>query len=644
MITATYSPEDNKIRLYPSERLDEETYKRVKAAGFKWAPKQELFVAPMWTPEREDLAIELAGEIEDETMSMAERAEIKAERLKGYAQKRATEAERCAENAKAIGGRFEFGQPILVGHHSEKKARKDAEKIEQNMLKAARLFDTADYWAYRARGAMAHASYKANPVAVARRIKSIESDRRKAQKTVDEAKKAIAFWESKPKKEDALIWLGTLGRGFYIYDDSPTGSTHAYHLLKEGKVALEKVYEHGIRLSKRTIERLSRWLSHYDNRLTYEREFIKSLSDTKPVSTGVEMQVGGTVWRKIDGMLVPRIIVKVNKGAEGRAVSVKVNDAFGFYGTTLKVEKIEKYYPPTEDMEKAAKASAKNPIVNYSGDGIVEMTKEEYKAMSKYRRCVRTAVDNDFGMYRVRLTLGNDHKLHQVFLTNSKVIERPAKTESLKCTDSPEPIQTVNRIVDNSQPDFYEKAKQAKEHAKLGVQVVTANQLFPTPQSLAERMVSEAGLNYGETVLEPSAGTGRILKAIYNDSHFSGIEKVVAVEINGKLCDSLKLSYPEVQLHRMDFLKYKPNNLFNKIIMNPPFENGVDIKHIMHAWSMLASGGRLVAICAFGPRQKKEIGKLVDDFGGVWENLPDGSFKESGTNVHTALIIVDKPL
>ena len=73
----------------------------------------------MWTPEREDLAIELAGEIEDETMSMAERAEIKAERLKGYAQKR--EAERCAENAKAIGGRFEFGQPILLNQYGNAK-------------------------------------------------------------------------------------------------------------------------------------------------------------------------------------------------------------------------------------------------------------------------------------------------------------------------------------------------------------------------------------------------------------------------------------------------------------------------------------------------------------------------------------------
>lgn len=39
--TATYSPDDNKLRLYASSRLDEETYQRVKAAdhilGVQWS-------------------------------------------------------------------------------------------------------------------------------------------------------------------------------------------------------------------------------------------------------------------------------------------------------------------------------------------------------------------------------------------------------------------------------------------------------------------------------------------------------------------------------------------------------------------------------------------------------------------------------
>lgn len=72
-VKATYSPEDNKIRLYPSERLDAEAYEKVKAHGFLWAPKQGLFVAPRWSPKREDLAISLAGELEPEHMTLPHR-------------------------------------------------------------------------------------------------------------------------------------------------------------------------------------------------------------------------------------------------------------------------------------------------------------------------------------------------------------------------------------------------------------------------------------------------------------------------------------------------------------------------------------------------------------------------------------------
>ena len=117
--TATYSPEDNKLRLSASSRLDAETYDRVKNAGFKWAPKQEIFIAPMWTPSRADLCIELAGEIDDEDSTMAERAEDRAERFEDYGDKRTKEAASAREHVSAISGRFEFGQPILVGHHSE---------------------------------------------------------------------------------------------------------------------------------------------------------------------------------------------------------------------------------------------------------------------------------------------------------------------------------------------------------------------------------------------------------------------------------------------------------------------------------------------------------------------------------------------
>ena len=132
--TATYSPEDDKLRLYASSRLDEETYAQVKAAGFRWAPKQELFYA-IWSPNGEDLMVELAGEIDDEDKSLVQRAEERSERFEQYSDNRMADAESARKRVAAIADNIPFGQPILVGHHSEKHARKDAERIENGMRK-----------------------------------------------------------------------------------------------------------------------------------------------------------------------------------------------------------------------------------------------------------------------------------------------------------------------------------------------------------------------------------------------------------------------------------------------------------------------------------------------------------------------------
>ena len=142
-LSATYSPDDNKLRLYSATRLDKETYERVKDAGFRWAPKQELFVAPAWTPAREDLLIELCGEIGDEDTSLVDRAEDRAERFGEYSNRRGDDAEAARAAVARIADGIPLGQPILRGHHSERHARKDAERIENGMRKAVKMWDTS---------------------------------------------------------------------------------------------------------------------------------------------------------------------------------------------------------------------------------------------------------------------------------------------------------------------------------------------------------------------------------------------------------------------------------------------------------------------------------------------------------------------
>ena len=146
LLTATYSPEDNKLRLYATGRLDPATYAQVKVAGFTYAAKQQLFVAPMWTPQREDLLLELCDEIEDEDHSLVERAEERNERFSEYSENRTADAERAHNAVKAIADSIPMGQPILVGHHSERRARRAAQRIDDGMRKAIKMWDTATYW------------------------------------------------------------------------------------------------------------------------------------------------------------------------------------------------------------------------------------------------------------------------------------------------------------------------------------------------------------------------------------------------------------------------------------------------------------------------------------------------------------------
>ena len=203
--TATYSPEDNKLRLYASGRLPADLYARVRAAGFIWAPKQGLFVAPAWSPDREDLLIELCGAIGDEDTSLVDRAEQRAERFEEYSDHRAEDADRASEAVKSITSGIPLGQPILVGHHSEKHARKDAERIENGMRKAVKMWETSKYWTSRAAGALRHAKYKELPRTRARRIKTIEASKRKTERTLAEAIKRYNAWVKISTMEGADI-------------------------------------------------------------------------------------------------------------------------------------------------------------------------------------------------------------------------------------------------------------------------------------------------------------------------------------------------------------------------------------------------------------------------------------------------------
>lgn len=160
---------------------------------------------------------------------------------------------------------------------------------------------------------------------------------------------------------------------------------------------------------------------------------------------------------------------------------------------------------------------------------------------------------------------------------------------------------------------------------------------YPTPSNLAYRMCKMADLHSSMAVLEPSAGTGNIADEIRK----CGCEPVT-VEINHSLADVLRSK--GYNPYEQDFLTF--NGMFNRIILNPPFEQMQDVDHVRHAYDCLAAGGRIVAIMAesaFFRSDRKAISfRLWLDEVGTSERLPEGTFGVSGTQVNTRLVRIVK--
>jgi 16S rRNA G966 N2-methylase RsmD len=120
--------------------------------------------------------------------------------------------------------------------------------------------------------------------------------------------------------------------------------------------------------------------------------------------------------------------------------------------------------------------------------------------------------------------------------------------------------------------------------------------------------------------------------------------EVVAVEMEPVLCRHLYENYDscngEKTLYQRDFLTMKPaeTGLFDAIIMNPPFHMRSDIKHILHALTFLKPEGKLAAICMEGPHRDKALRPLASK----WISLDPAAFKETGTHVQTAMLLIEK--
>jgi hypothetical protein len=192
---------------------------------------------------------------------------------------------------------------------------------------------------------------------------------------------------------------------------------------------------------------------------------------------------------------------------------------------------------------------------------------------------------------------------------------------------------------------------------------------FPTPPAAADELLSKTSLLQEIAkpplrILEPSAGTGnlarRCLRSIETLDGWSGgraryaaqyrfDNKVDCVEIQAHLAAALEAEGIYNRVICQDFLSLRPDptNLYDRVVMNPPFDRERDIDHVMHALDFLKPDGQLVAIMSAGT-EFRETRKCIafrermQKLGASWSDLPPGSFAESGTYVNTVILSVWK--
>ena len=120
---------------------------------------------------------------------------------------------------------------------------------------------------------------------------------------------------------------------------------------------------------------------------------------------------------------------------------------------------------------------------------------------------------------------------------------------------------------------------------------------YPTPEEVVNTMMMGENI-IGKAILEPSAGSGNIVKWLKNN----GAGEVIACEKDKHL---QKFLAGECNLLAEDFLSVTAEQVshVDYIVMNPPFSDGA--KHILHAYEIAPIGCTIIALCNSSNLEKR---------------------------------------
>ena len=174
------------------------------------------------------------------------------------------------------------------------------------------------------------------------------------------------------------------------------------------------------------------------------------------------------------------------------------------------------------------------------------------------------------------------------------------------------------------------------------VDIKKSYEFFPTPGHVVMTMLNLAPPSAGMKILEPSAGRGAIADVVRDMCPDCTLELVEIEEGNRK-----DLKARGHKIVGKDFLKFKKKG-YDRVFMNPPFSKQQDIDHVTHALKLVKPGGSLVSVMSAGVRLRtnkkaEKFKELMEKYNATVEDIPAGTFEESGTGVNTILVSFEVP-
>lgn len=150
----------------------------------------------------------------EQVQSLIDRKMDRAEKFEGYSENAAARSEFAFRKVQSISSIIPPGQPILVGHHSERRHRRDLDRMDSGMRKGVEESKKSDYYADRARSI----SYQVDKMTSSRRyinnrlkevrkeLKTLKSwteeslgksNQEDLHRRIAQAQEKLEFWQSR---------------------------------------------------------------------------------------------------------------------------------------------------------------------------------------------------------------------------------------------------------------------------------------------------------------------------------------------------------------------------------------------------------------------------------------------------------------